>query len=124
MKKAITIIVLLSSVTLMMNCSRKGVGSIATNATTPEAAVAEVSKKYSTAQIQEGKLIWEAACIKCHSLIAPEGHSVEAWENILPRMLRRSRLTDEQSGKVRAYVLTHAKRMYKHDPKPKVNKNK
>jgi cytochrome c5 len=122
MKKIILLLSLTIGGLFLANCSHKGVGSMATTTTTPAAAVAEVSKKYSEAQMQEGKVIWEAACIKCHSLIAPEGHSVEKWEDILPRMVKRAGLTDEQSGKVRAYVITHAKRMNRSDPKPKVNK--
>src|SRR4051812_157514 len=120
MKKTVLLLSLVTGVLFLTNCTYKSVGSMATKTTTPEAAVAELNKKYTEAQLQEGKIIWEAACMKCHSLIAPEGHSVEKWERILPRMVKRARLTDEQSGKVRAYVLTHTKRMHRDDPKPKI----
>jgi cytochrome c5 len=83
--------------------------SMNTTATTPEAKVAEVNRKYTQQQMSEGKTLWQNNCAKCHKLFAPETRNVEKWEGVLPRMVKRAHLTDEQAGMVRAYLLSNAK---------------
>ena len=74
-----------------------------------EAIVSEIKRNYTEAHMQEGMSIWEISCNKCHKLFTPESRTIAEWEGILPRMNKRSKLDDTQSGKVRAYILTHAK---------------
>lgn len=71
--------------------------------------MAEVKKNYTEAQMEEGKTIFMGSCDKCHGLKEPETHTVAQWERILPRMSKKAKLEAEQAGKVRAYVLAHAK---------------
>lgn len=111
MKKSALYFVLMGGLWLFANCSPKTTGSTAKSASTPEAAVAEVKKNYTEAQMQEGKKIWEASCDKCHKLFQPESHSVKAWERILPRMSKKAKLEEQQRGLVRAYILAHATKM-------------
>lgn len=106
MKKIVTILAVGSISILMANCSAK---KTATSSKTPEQIVAEVKSQYSEAQMVEGKSIFQESCKKCHPLKEPETRTVDKWERILPRMSERSKLDAEQAGKVRAYVLAHAK---------------
>lgn len=76
---------------------------------TAEQMVAEINSKYSEAQKEEGKTIWQANCQKCHKLFEPESRNVVKWDGILKRMTKKAKLSEEEAGKVRAYVLTHAK---------------
>ncbi|MCB0698879.1 MAG: hypothetical protein KDC11_03485 [Chitinophagaceae bacterium] len=106
MKKILTVLTIGGMSVLMANCSAKKTAS-ATK--TPEQIVAEVKSKYSDEQMNEGKTIFQESCNKCHPLKEPETRTVDKWERVLPRMSERSKLDAEQAGKVRAYVLAHAK---------------
>lgn len=111
MKKTITLCALATLSIVMVNCSSsKKTAAIpgASNAS-PEIKVAEARKNYSEDQMAEGKVLWESNCDKCHKLFTPESRDVEKWEAVLPRMVKRSKLTDQQAGMVRAYLITHAK---------------
>jgi cytochrome c5 len=111
MKKAILFTGLIGGTLLMANCSKKTAGSMASKDNAPEAAVAEVKAKYSEEQMREGMTIWQGSCDKCHKLYEPSSRSVKQWEKILPRMVKRAKLTDEQAGKVRAYLLANTNTM-------------
>lgn len=78
-------------------------------AMTPDEAVADVKKRYTETQMEEGNVLFRDNCAKCHKMHEPETRTVEHWEKILPRMNKKSGLNAEQGGKVRAYVLAHAK---------------
>lgn len=76
-----------------------------------EQVVANIKKKYSTEQIEEGRVIYTGSCNKCHTLKgkSPEDYTIKEWERILPNMYIRSKLEETQSRKVSAYILTNAK---------------
>lgn len=104
--KKLVMLAISSGVILFSECTPK---KATTGAMSAEAKVSEVKKNYTEAQMEEGKTLWQGACGKCHKLYNPEDITVEKWENVLPRMAKRSKFDDEQTGKVRAYLLTHAK---------------
>jgi cytochrome c5 len=72
--------------------------------------IGEIKRNYTEAQMEEGKVIWQTNCNRCHKLYTPGSYTIAEWENILPRMYPRTKLDKEQSGKVRAYILPNAKR--------------
>lgn len=106
MKKLFTIASLLLASIVLTECTPK---KAATTTMTPEQKVADVKKNFSDAQMAEGKTLWEGNCNKCHKLFDPSSRTVDKWEDVLPRMSKRAKLTDEQAGMVRAYLLAHAK---------------
>lgn len=65
-------------------------------------------KHYSAAELEEGKMIWEKSCDRCHKLYLPESRSQEKWDKILPRMVKRSKLNEDEAGKVRGYIMSKA----------------
>jgi cytochrome c5 len=71
---------------------------------------AVTTKTYTPEELAEGQTIFEGNCGKCHTLFAPDSRDVAAWERILPPMSRKAELTNIQAGKVRAYVLAHARK--------------
>lgn len=96
------------SATLFACTAKKA--TTASKAAAPAASdvVAEIDSKYTAAQKEEGKTVWQTNCQKCHKLYEPQSHSIAKWEKILPRMSKKAKLSVEDAGKVRAYVLTHA----------------
>ncbi len=109
MKRFLAIACLSASVVIMSHCSPKIPASMTTTAATPAEKVAEVKRNYTEAQMEEGRIVWQGNCGKCHKLFTPESRDVEKWEKVLPRMVKRSKLDDTAAGKVRAYLLAHAK---------------
>lgn len=106
MNRFTTILAIAAASVLMAQCTAK---KTATTTKSPEEIVAEVKKNYSEDQMQEGKTIFLGSCGKCHDLKEPETLTVDKWERVLPRMSKKAKLEDAQAGKVRAYVLAHAK---------------
>ena len=94
---------------LLAQCSPKPRASMTSTAAGTDAKIAEVKANYSDADLATGKTLFEGKCDGCHKLHLPETRSVEKWEKVLPRMVNRSKLSDADAGKVRAYVLSHAK---------------
>lgn len=106
MNRLVTILAVLGTSVLLVQCTAK---KTATATMSPEQIVADVKKNYTEAQMEEGKTIFESKCNKCHGLKEPEHITVNKWERVLPRMSDKAKLDEAQSGKVRAYVLAHAK---------------
>jgi cytochrome c5 len=104
MKKPL--LLLMSLGLLVSSCTTK---KATTTEKSPADIVAEVKKNYTDADMSAGKILWQENCNKCHKLHDGPEHDVAKWEKVLPRMSKRAKLTDEQAGKVRAYLLANAK---------------
>jgi cytochrome c5 len=111
MKKVTTVLALSLVSILMVQCSPKKTTSTTAAAKdkTDEEIVAEIKSKYNVSQLEEGKVIFTDHCNKCHGYYQPETRTIAKWERVLPRMSVKSKLNEEESAKVRAYVLAHAK---------------
>ncbi len=55
-------------------------------------------------QVTLGRLLYITDCADCHSPEPVLAHSMIAWEEILPRMAQESKLSDEETEAIRAYV--------------------
>jgi cytochrome c5 len=109
MKKILTLVTLTGIVMFSVRCSStKPASTSSSSEVSADAKIAEAKSKYSEAQMEEGKSLWQASCNKCHKLYDPASRTVGKWENVLPRMVKRAKLNDEQAGMVRAYLITHA----------------
>lgn len=106
MNRFVTILTIIGGSVLMAQCTAKKATS---SSMTPDQKVAEVKKNFTDEQMEEGRVVFEASCQKCHKLYEPGSRDVEKWERVLPRMNKRANLDDSQAGKVRAYLLAHAK---------------
>ena len=85
----------------LVNCSPKAgktVGGSTSSTTNPH---------LSPAQLADGQIIYTNNCGKCHKLFVPSSKSVETWERVLPSMIRKAKLTDEQGTLVRGYVMAN-----------------
>ncbi len=72
--------------------------SSSTTPTTPEVTL-------PTVELQSGKTIYEKKCHRCHKLKVIDNYSAEQWNNILPDMASKARLSDEDEALVKAYVV-------------------
>ena len=107
MKKVTLFIGLLSALLILSQCAPRPVSSAPK--LTPEQEVAEVKKAYAPEQIAKGKDVFENKCEECHELHQPGSYQVHSWVKILPKMSRKAKLSPEQAGVLKAWVLTNAK---------------
>ena len=108
MKKTLVSILTVAASLFLVQCANKATKGSKGNYGSDQ--VAELQKKYTVAQIAEGKAIFTASCGKCHELFKPEQFSIKKWEHVLPEMSGKAELTAEQAGKVRAWVIINAKK--------------
>lgn len=55
-----------------------------------------------------GKNIFTMRCGRCHGLPDAEKFTAERWDDILPLMIPRAGLNNEESLHVRTYLMAHA----------------
>jgi cytochrome c5 len=65
--------------------------------------------RYTAAQLETGHTLYTNNCGKCHKLFQPQDKSVSKWERVLPPMIRKAKLSDEQGTLVRAWVMSQMK---------------
>lgn len=61
-------------------------------------------QEFPSEEIASGFALYGASCGKCHTLFEVKDFSEEKWSKILPPMIKKAKLDDEQSQKVTAYV--------------------
>ncbi|PHR22560.1 MAG: hypothetical protein COA38_17830 [Fluviicola sp.] len=54
--------------------------------------------------IGEGKVVFMRDCTRCHGKKKVENFTTAQWSNILPRMIIKAQLNDNESRQVKAYV--------------------
>lgn len=81
-------------IALIMACSPK----------TSTEVVTEMEEVSMTAEMSSGKSIYESRCIKCHGYKEIKNYSRAQWEKILPAMMEKAQLAEEEKKQVHAYV--------------------
>ncbi|MQP53574.1 MULTISPECIES: cytochrome c [unclassified Flavobacterium] len=57
-----------------------------------------------TAELAEGKLLFESNCAKCHDLYSPKDFNAEQWKPIMLRMQKEAKISDEEREMIYAYL--------------------
>lgn len=57
-----------------------------------------------TAELAEGKSLYENNCAECHNLYSPKDFSAEQWKPIVARMQKKAHLEDLQGQKIYNYL--------------------
>ena len=106
MKKTTIILTTCVSILFFTNCHKKG---YPTAHKTPAEEVVYAKTHYTDAQRAEGKAIFEKNCAGCHDLPVAADHTVSEWDDILPKMIQKSKLDYDDAGLVKAYIISNAK---------------
>ncbi len=69
----------------------------------PPLLVEENEKKFDSAA-EEGKLLFENNCAKCHDLYAPKSYTAEEWKPILISMQKKAKISDVERELIYSYV--------------------
>lgn len=105
MKKLIAIGVLSAFVFVMANCSPKVAKQVTTG---PVPTAIDIKNNFSAEQLDQGKMIWQNSCNRCHKLFAPESRTPESWNNVLKVMITKANLNKEDATLVRAYLIANS----------------
>lgn len=82
-------------------------GSTAVSANEPRPAVAPTpapAPTVMTAELAEGKSLYENNCAKCHRLYDAKDFSAQEWKPIVARMQKKAHLEDLQGEKIFRYL--------------------
>ena len=79
----------------------------------PDAAKAVVLAELAmpttdAAVLSAGEVLADAKCVRCHEMEAPAAYGRGDWEDILPEMLRESRVDATEARAISAWVLAGA----------------
>ncbi len=69
----------------------------------------EAKTQFSTEQLAQGKVLWEAKCQKCHKLFPTTMYDAKNWKPILDKMVVKAKLEEQDAQLVRAFVIANAK---------------
>lgn len=92
---------------LIVSCATQVANTVAHLEPVPEKS--EVLSSFSEEQLAQGELLFEQNCAECHKLKDPASRDPEQWNNVLKRMLPKTKLTYDESRLVRAYLVTNSK---------------
>jgi len=108
MKKTILLAGAFATILFLSECAEKKLAS-STKKETPAEEVTAMKTKYTADQIAQGKVIYNQKCGECHDLHAPAEFTVHEWDDILPGMSHKAKLSSDDAGIVRSWVITNAK---------------
>jgi cytochrome c5 len=104
MKKIFLVILAFSIMVTLVHCTPKAARTTE-SIPTPE----QIAAQFTIAQLDEGKMLMQSSCNKCHKLFDPITRTPEKWDRVLRRMIPRAKLSEEEGTLVRAYILANAK---------------
>lgn len=91
----------------LVNCATKAIGMTVADKE-PVPTKEYVMANFSEEQLNTAKLLYENNCAECHKLKEPESRNPEKWNNVLKRMLPKTKLTYEEGRLVRAYLIAYS----------------
>jgi cytochrome c5 len=109
MKRLFTLFIISAVSLTLTQCATKKAANKTASTSNVDPTVAEIKRNYNAAQIEEGRVIWQTSCGRCHKLYEPQTRTIATWEPVIARMIPKAKLDTEQGAKVRAYILTNAK---------------
>lgn len=60
--------------------------------------------------LAEGEALYEKKCQKCHELHSPSEYDMSQWDEILPVMKDKAKLTKSEYKLIHAYIKTNSKK--------------
>lgn len=59
---------------------------------------------YPTAEIAQGKDLYDSKCSTCHKLKTVDKYSTEQWAKILPDMAHKAKLVDSETALIQEFI--------------------
>jgi len=83
-----------AAITLLAACGTKSVAE----------TVEEAPLEFPNETIAAGYALYSSDCSKCHRAKTVENFSREQWDEILPKMARKAKISDEQELQINEYI--------------------
>ncbi len=83
-----------------------GVVAILASCTPKTAEVVETATPvtYPTAEIAQGKGLYDSKCSACHKLKTVDNFTTEQWAKILPNMAKQAKLPDSETALIQEFI--------------------
>lgn len=72
-------------------------------------AARNIDPEVTNTMLEQGKTIYQGACVKCHAFKDAKQFTPERWEKVLTAMAPKARLTEDQTRSLRVYTLAYQK---------------
>ena len=117
MKKILVLSCGFGAIFMLSRCSavaidlhfRKDASAVEGAPKTPAEEIEYAKTHFTDAQRAAGAVIFEKTCAECHDLPVPNSYSVHELDDVLPKMFRKSKLSYDDAGLVKAYLVANAK---------------
>jgi cytochrome c5 len=97
-------ILTLTAITMILvSCGTKKAPAVAAAPTAPTVTDAPKTVEL-TAELAEGKNLYENSCAKCHKLYEPKKFTQEEWQPILVRMQKKAKVDDVKMASITNYI--------------------
>ena len=107
MKKATILFFTAGTILLFSNCFKK---AHPTSTKTPAEEADYAKTHYTDAQRATGKTLYDGGCAKCHDLPVPVDYTIKQWDDILTKMFEKEKMSYDDAGLVKAYVIFNDKK--------------
>ncbi len=107
MKKAAILLYTCAAILFFTNCHKKLHPAVAK---TPAEELDYATTHYTEAQRAQGKILFEKNCAACHDLPVAAENTIPQWDDILPKMFKKAKLSYDDAGLVKAYLIFNAKK--------------
>ena len=107
MRKATILFCTCAVIFFFSDCHKKMHPAIAK---TPAEELEYATSHYSEAQRAEGKILFESKCADCHDLPVPAEYTIPQLDDVLPKMFKKAKLSYDDAGLVKAYLIFNAKK--------------
>ena len=107
--RKVSILVVSGLATLLLTQCAEKTTPAAKSTSTPTEEVAAVKAKYTPEKIAGGKTISANRCGECHEEHQPGELTVQEWDDILPKMCRKAKLSSADAATLYAWMVTNAK---------------
>ena len=102
-----TLLVLGSIVSLLISCHKKAFP--VASGKKSDNKQSEVKKDLTPEQLSQGEAIFNSKCNKCHEFHEPSELTRQKWDEVLPTMLRRAKLNEDDAALVAGWINKNAR---------------
>jgi hypothetical protein len=103
----ISSLLLLFSLLIIGACHKKGIPEMTDrNAPPPKTGFVYPPRETVAPDTATGRRLYAVRCVRCHDAPDVTKYTMERWDKILPTMLPRARMDNEQSLHIRSWILT------------------
>ncbi len=71
----------------------------------PQFESVAIKRDTSMALLESGRQVYLVDCSRCHSVEPIRRYTMTKWQDIIPRMAQKSKLSDSKSAALRAYIV-------------------